>query len=378
MRIGSFEFSIRELAGSMGDFGTLLPLTIGYITVCGLNPTGLLVMLGLTNIVTGLVYRLPMPLQPMKVLAVMAIAQEWAPEKVYTAGLVMGVVWFLMGATSAMAFVARVTPKSVVRGIQLSLAVLLATQGLKMIGVGWQSWALAAVAVAVALVLRDNRYAPAALVLTVLGVAIMGFRGQLGALRSVALSLPPLTHVDLRQVWPALRDGGLAQIPLTATNAVIATAALISSYWPDRRVTERQLSFNMGVMNVILPFFGGMPQCHGAGGLAGQYYFGARTGGTNIMEGLIEVALGLFLGSSVVALFSAFPMPIVGVMMVVVGIELLKFAKGLRLNRELAPVVVTILGSVAVDMAVGFAAGMAVHYAVCRGPQGTAENQASR
>ena len=77
MRVGSFEFSIRELAGSMGDFGTLLPLTVGYITVCGMNPTGLLVMLGLTNVVTGLVYRLPMPLQPMKVLAVVAIAQRW-------------------------------------------------------------------------------------------------------------------------------------------------------------------------------------------------------------------------------------------------------------------------------------------------------------
>ena len=373
MRIGSFEFSIRELAGSMGDFGTLLPLTIGYITVCGMNPTGLLVMLGLTNIVTGLVYRLPMPLQPMKVLAVMAIAQKWPLVQIYTAGLVMGIVWLLMGATSAMAFVARVTPKTVVCGIQLSLALLLATQGVKMVGVGWESWALAVVAIAVALVLRDNRYAPAALVLVALGVAIMGAKGQLGALRRVSFALPPLTSVDLQQVWPALRDGGLAQIPLTATNAVIATAALISSYWPDRRVTERQLSFNMGVMNVIVPFFGGMPQCHGAGGLAGQYYFGARTGGTNVMEGLIEVAFGLFLGSSIVALFSAFPMPIVGAMMVVVGIELLKFAKGLRLNRELAPVLVTVIGSVAADMAVGFAAGVAVHYAIFRGPQGIAE-----
>lgn len=373
MRIGSFEFSIRELAGSMGDFGTLLPLTIGYITVCGMNPTGLLVMLGLTNIVTGLVYRLPMPLQPMKVLAVMAIAQEWTPEKIYTAGLVMGVVWLLMGATSAMTFVARVTPRTVVHGIQLSLALLLATQGAKMVGAGWESWALAAVAVTVALVLSDNRYAPAALVLIALGVAIMGFKGQLGALKRVSFCLPPLTCVDPRQVWPALRDGGLAQIPLTATNAVIATAALISSYWPNRRVTERQLSFNMGVMNVILPFFGGMPQCHGAGGLAGQYYFGARTGGTNIMEGLTEIALGLFLGASIVALFSAFPMPIVGAMMIVVGIELLKFAKGLRPDLELVPVVVTILGSAAINMAVGFVAGMAVHYAIFRGPQGMAE-----
>lgn len=73
MKWGPFEFNLRELAGSLGDFGTLLPLAIGYITVCKMNPAGLLVMMGLANISTGLLYRLPMPIEPMKVLAVVAI-----------------------------------------------------------------------------------------------------------------------------------------------------------------------------------------------------------------------------------------------------------------------------------------------------------------
>lgn len=102
MKIGSFEFNLRELAGSLGDFGTLLPLAIGYITVCGLDPAGLLIMMGLANIVTGLVYRLPMPIEPMKVLAVMAIAQAWSPEMVYASGIVMGLVWLVMGAASVL------------------------------------------------------------------------------------------------------------------------------------------------------------------------------------------------------------------------------------------------------------------------------------
>ena len=156
--------------------------------------------------------------------------------------------------------------------------------------------------------------------------------------------------------------GGLAQIPLTATNAVIATSALISQYWPDRRVTARQLSFNMGVMDLILPFFGGMPLCHGAGGLAGQYYFGARTGGTNIIEGLIEIAIGVFLAGSIASIFAAFPLAIAGAMMVLVGIEMVKFARDLRFNRHLAPVAATLAGSLLVNIAVGFAAGMVTHY----------------
>ena len=180
-----------------------------------------------------------------------------------------------------------------------------------------------------------------------------------------------MTRFAPAEIWPVLRDGGLAQIPLTAANAVIATSALISGYWPERRVTERQLSLNMGVMNLILPFFGGMPLCHGAGGLAGQYYFGARTGGTNIIEGFIEVSLGLLLAGSIAAILATFPMAIVGGMMFMVGIELTKFARDLGWNRDLLPVAATLAGSLAVNMALGFVAGLAVHYLVVRRSKGT-------
>jgi len=359
MKIGSFEINLRELAGSLGDFGTLLPMAVGYITVCGLDPAGLLVMMGVANIATGLVYRLPMPIEPMKVLAVVAIAQAWTPEKVYASALIMGVVWLIMGATRAMDFAARWTPRSVIRGIQLSLGVLLGMQGVRMIGT-W--WLLGIGAALIVLLLRNNRYAPASIVLVAGGVVLLAVRGDLPAARAFSLSLPPLAAIDPREIWPALRDGGLAQIPLTATNAVIATSALIAEYWPNRRVTNRQLALNMGVMNVILPFLGGMPLCHGAGGLAGQYYFGARTGGANLIEGAIEICLGLFLAGSIAAIFAAFPLAIVGAMMLLVGIEMVKFARDLRFNRQLIPVAATLAGSLLVNMAVGFAAGMVVHH----------------
>ena len=90
MKIESFEFNLRELAGSMGDFGTLFPLAIGYIAVCGLDPAGFLVMMGLANVATGLIYKLPMPIEPMKVLAVVAIAQHWTPSLDLRLGLCDG------------------------------------------------------------------------------------------------------------------------------------------------------------------------------------------------------------------------------------------------------------------------------------------------
>ncbi len=349
---------MQEFAGSMGDFGTLFPFAIGYIVVCGLNPAGFLVMMGLANIVTGLVYRLPMPIEPMKVLGVVAIAQHWSPSMVYASGFAMGAVWLLFSVSGIMGWIARITPASVIRGIQVTLGVLLAVEAFKMIS-SW--WLIGIISILIVLLLRQNRYAPAALVLVVLGVAILFFKEQL-RIESPALVLPPVTHFSFEQIWQTLVAAGFAQIPLTATNAVIATSALIKKYWPDRTVAEKQLSLNMGIMNLILPFFGGMPLCHGAGGLAGQYYFGARTGGANLIEGFIEIMLGLFLSASIADLFGLFPTAIIGAMMFLVGIELTKFARDIRLNLDLIPLAVTVVTALLTNMCFGFLAGLLIYY----------------
>jgi MFS superfamily sulfate permease-like transporter len=359
MKIGDFEFNLRELAGSMGDFGTLFPLAIGYITVCKLDPAGLMVMMGLANIVTGLVYRLPMPIEPMKVLAVVAIAQHWSPSMVYASGFAMGVIWLLFAVTGIMGWIARVTPNSVIRGIQVALGVFLAVEALKMLSTWWMIGILSILTV---LVLRQNRYAPAAIVLMVLGVSVMLIKGQFQHVELPGLSLPAITTFRLDEVWQTLLLAGFAQIPLTATNAVIATSALIKTYWPQKPVRERRLSLNTGIMNLILPFFGGMPLCHGAGGLAGQYYFGARTGGTNIIEGLIEISMGLFLATSTAGLFAVFPTAIIGAMMFLVGVELVKFAKDIRLTMDLVPMAATIIVSLATNMVFGFLIGLLIHH----------------
>lgn len=359
MKIKSFEFNLRELAGSMGDFGTLFPLAIGYIVVCGLNPAGFLVMMGLANIVTGLVYRLPMPIEPMKVLAVVAIAQHWSPSMVYASGFAMGVIWLLFAVTGIMDWIAKVTPNSVIWGIQVALGVLLAIQAFKMLST-W--WVLGIVSILIVLVLRQNRYAPATIVLMVLGVVIMLIKGQFQQVSPPGINLPTLIDFRLEEIWQSLLLAGFAQIPLTATNAVIATSALIKTYWPDKPMSERWLSLNMGIMNLILPFFGGMPLCHGAGGLAGQYYFGARTGGTNIIEGLIEISMGLFLATSIAGLFTFFPTAIIGAMMFLVGIELTKFAKDIRLSKDLIPMVITLIVSLVTNMAYGFLVGLIVYH----------------
>jgi len=345
----------------MGDFGTLFPLAVGYIVVNGLDPAGLFVALGLTNIALGLIYRLPMPLQPKKVIAASAIAQGWSPSLIYASGFGLGLLWLALVLTGLLRKLLDVTPAFIVRGIQLALAATLAWKALQ-----WMrpTPLLALTAIAIVLVLRENRYAPAAIVLMVLGLGIVAWRGDLPGSWELALSLPPITLPRLGDVWQAMLLAGFAQIPLSITNAVIAPAALIRDYFPEEKVvSERKLMLNMGVMNVTASFLGGMPMCHGAGGLAGQYYFGARTGGAPILEGLIELAIGLFLSRSIANVLASFPMPLMAGMMLLVSIQLAKPMIELR-GWKLGLALFTAVLSVITNMAVGFAAGLAVTHLV--------------
>jgi len=357
-----FEFNLRELAGSMGDFGTLFPLAVGLIVVCGMDPAALFVMIGLTNIATGLIYRLPMPVEPKKVISVAAIAQGWTASMVAASGLGLGILWFILTLTGLMRRLAEITPVYIIRGIQLALGITLGWQALQMMAPEpW--WGIAALAII--LLLRENRFAPAALVLMGLGIVIMAARGDLANTVTFGIRLPRFAVPTWNDVWRTMVLAGFAQIPLTITNAVLATATMIRDLFPDKPVSEDRLMLNMGAMNVASSFFGGMPMCHGSGGLAGQYYFGARTGGTNILEGLIEVALGVFLGQSLADVLNVFPMALIGGMMLMVGVQFVRPVIKLR-AWPLYLALVTTAVSVATNMAVGFLVGLAAAYVVRR------------
>lgn len=348
------QFNLRELAGSMGDFGTLMPLAIGLIVVCGVDPAALFVMIGLTNIVTGLVYRLPMPVEPKKVVSIVAIAQGWTAAMVTASGLGLGVIWLLFVLTGAVRKLAQVTPVHLIRGIQLALGVSLGVQALKMMAPA--PW-LGALAVAIVLVLRKNRHAPASLVIIGLGAVVTAFTGDLTNQLSFGISLPRFSVPSWSDVWRAMVLAGFAQIPLTLTNATLATATMIRDLFPEKRTSENKLMLNMGIMNIASSLFGGMPMCHGSGGLAAQYYYGARTGGANILEGLIEVSLGVFLGESLVGVLRAFPMPLIGGMIFMVGVQLLRPVLKLR-GWPLGLALLTAIGSVVTNMGAGFCMGL--------------------
>ncbi len=357
------KYSIRELSGSMGDFGTLIPLAAGYIVVCGLDPSALLVTVGLVSIITGTVFKLPIPVEPMKVLAAMAIAQGWTPSLVYASGFAMGITWVVFSITGVVELIARYTPQPVIRGIQVALGVMLAVQAFGFIST-W--WLLGIAGTVLALLLKNNRYLPSMLIIMVLGTAISLYRGLPSGESLVGFSLPVIQTFDFRDLWPAMLLGGFAQIPLTATNSVLSTSSLLKTYWPETEIRPNNMSLSVGLFNMGLPFLGGMPICHGAGGLAAKHFFGARTGGANISIGIIEIIAGLFLAGLAALVFANFPEAIIGSMMLLIGFELIKFARSVPWGWDYLPLSATVVVAVLANMAYGFLAGMAVYYIIRR------------
>lgn len=316
------SFSRQELAGAFGDLGTDLPLLVGVILATGMDPTTAFVVFGALQIMSGLVYRLPMPVQPLKAMAAIAIAGKIAPTLLAAGGLIVGVVMLVLAQTGLLERLARVVPKMVVRGIQMGLGIQLARLGFTKFlpADGAQGWLLAAIALVLVLTLRTNKKVPAALVVLALGAAVATYTWPANVAGPLGFHLPQWTGQ-----WPTpdefIKAAGLLALPqiaLSLGNSVLATRQVVADFFPEREpLTVKRIGTTYAVMNLVAAPLGGLPVCHGSGGIAGHYAFGARTGGSAIIYGTTLVLAGLFLVGDPAAFQRLVPGPILGTLLVV-------------------------------------------------------------
>ncbi len=387
------RFNRMELAGSLGDLGTLLPIAIGMILINGLDPTGVLVAIGIYYILSGLYFRLTVPVQPMKVIGAYALATALTPDQISAAGLIVGAGLLVVGATNLITLIGRLIPKPVIRGIQLSTGALLMAQGVKLmlgtaqfqiiqqaaepflrlqhIGPLPIGIALGLAGGGATLLLLENRTLPAGLAVVLGGMAVGTL---LGTHEGLDMVRPGWHMPDLLPFgWPNSADFSFAllvlvmpQLPMTVGNAVVANADLSREYFgaQSHRVTYRGLTISMGLANLASSAIGGMPLCHGAGGLAAHYRFGARTAGSNLMIGTLFIALGIFLGREALAVLHLLPLAVLGVLLVFAGAQLGLTVMDLQTRKEFF-VCLLILGiTLAINLAAGFLVGIAVAYAL--------------
>ncbi len=354
------KFTLREFGGSFGDWGTLVPFIIGYISIVGLNPAGIFLTLGITNIILGIKFNLPLPVQPQKTIGTVAISKGWDPNMVISTGFGTGVIWFLLGFSKKLNKIVSKVPIVAVRGIQLGLALILGWTGLKLFS---ENLFLGFISIAIILILIKNKPIPSAIILTFGGILIMFFT-QTIFISELEFGFPLLTFQI--PTWDNFLLGmvyaGFAQLFLTLTNVMVATVVLIKELFPDREgIDANTLAFNMGAMNLINPFLVGMPLCHGSGGLMAQYAFGARTGGSMILEGVMELILGLFFSEALLVLFTEFPMAILGAMLIYTAFLLGKIALS-DFNIKVFPIILTsAIICFSINIAIGFLIGLIIY-----------------
>ncbi|MGD8255460.1 MAG: putative sulfate/molybdate transporter [Syntrophobacterales bacterium] len=379
--VPKYRFDRMEVAGSLGDLGTLLPIAIGMILLNKLHATNVFVLIGLFYIVAGHYFGVPVPVQPMKVIGAYAIATGITPTQIVSSSLWMGIFILFLGITGLIQKIGRYTPKSTVRGVQLGVGVVLMLKGMKFmiepdpnlaiqaVGPVSMSIILGTAGLILTFLLLDNKKLPAALVLIVLGIILGIFIGRPieAASFNWGVHLPKLIPYgwpsvdDLLWVLPVLV---LPQIPMTIGNAIISNTDITHEYFKERakRATYKSVANSQGLADIVSFFLGGIPMCHGAGGLAAHYRFGARTAGSNLIIGGVFVLLAVIFGENIVVILNLLPFSLLGVLLVFAGLQLTLMIQDLQDRKDLFVALFMLGITLVINLGVAFIVGIIVAY----------------
>lgn len=338
------------------------------ILAAGLDPASVLVVFGAIQVLTGLLYGLPMPAQPLKAMAVLVIAGRADGETLRGGGLAVGAIMLVLAASGLLDRLARLVPRSTVRGIQLGLGLQLASLALGRYvpSAGAAGYVLAAAAFLLALALAGNRRVPPALPVIGLGLAFAFlFETDLARLGAgLGLAAPAFCAPSLDSIAAGLVALAIPQLPLSLANSVLATRQVAEDLFPRRRVTVRKIGLTYALVNLLSPFFGGVPACHGAGGLAGHHAFGARTGGSVVLYGGLYLFLGLFLSAGFREAIELFPKPILGVILLFEALAMARLVADVADKREFA--LALLVGLVCFGLPYGYPVGLVLGVLLAR------------
>lgn len=361
MKALNVKFDRNELSGAFGDIGTSLPLIIGIIAVSGIDAAAALFMFGAMQIFTGIRYGIPISIQPLKAFATIIIAQKIAGDVIFAGGLVVGVIMLVLTFTGLITWLAKTIPLCVIRGIQFGLGLKLSMLAVKSyIGAGTSNgYILAVVAFLIALSLIGNRKYPPAIFLILLGLIYIIFTTP-----GISTSLIPELHLPkpfFKFSTSTLLDGlillAIPQIPLSIGNSILATSQASYDYFPERAVSVKKISFTYSLMNLINPFLGGIPVCHGSGGMAGHYTFGARSGGSVVIYGIFFIIAGVFFANGFGTIAHAFPLSILGVILLFESLSLMLLMQDIFSDKKQL-FVTLIVGIMSIDLPYGYLFGM--------------------
>ncbi|KAJ2522981.1 hypothetical protein H4217_000386 [Coemansia sp. RSA 1939] len=329
------HLTLREFSGALGDIGTLIPILISMTVQGSASLTASLFFGGLWNILTGFFYGIPMCVQPMKSIAAIALTNNFTPGELAGAGLGVSAIVLFLGLSRLLWLVTRFVPLPVVKGLQLGTCFQLCKKGVALVKENASFWGdsiiwsdnlwWACSSFLLVLFVYERKRVPVALLIFMLGLAFAlaqtGAHHQFGQVHPGAHFVHTVVPTA-KEFRTGFLSAGLGQLPLTLLNSVVALAALARELFPGYDPSMTHITISIGAMNLIGCFFGSMPFCHGSGGLAGQYFFGARTELSLYFLGAVKIIIGVVFGESLLAILKWFPNSFLGIMLFMASIEL--------------------------------------------------------
>jgi len=366
------SFALSEWAGAVGDLGITLPFAFALVIFNGFPPERLLFLWGIVYLATGWYYRVPVSVQPLKAMAVIALASGFGVADLASTALFYGVIMIALAATGVIRILQRFFTRSLVRGIQLGLGFILIHTSVTMIvtrglylgqetpDLLWNGLLTLATLVVIAL-LQTRWKLPAGLIVIGLSIFVSYVYGIHSMLHMSTGSVVQFTLPRLGFLGPALMILMIPQLPLTLGNAVYAASDACSAYWPDRsdRATPTRLGLSIGISNIVIGLGGGFPICHGAGGIAGHARFGGRTGGTTMIMGAALVLCALI--RPLTDLLFSIPIPVLGALLIVTSWKLITLVRDLKSAPDLiVAITVGLLSLITRNLTIALAAGFAL------------------
>lgn len=296
---------LAEFSASLADLGTFLPLVLGVLVVTSLDPVGVLFGFGVFALATGWIYRRPIPVQPMKAVAALGMAGLLTHDGLIATTVVMGVVLLVLSRSDVLSRVRHYLPNSLMHGLKLSLAVSLVMAAEARLDWHWMEVAFLLTGL---VLLQWTPLKPVSALIFIL-VGMLLWTPPDALFIGIDPSLPTLGWPSSAGFLSALVEATLPQLILTVTNALILTAVIAQSYYPDDSspITEQRLAQSSGWANLLLAPFGALPMCHGAGGLVAHHALGGRSGWAIGFFGLLCLVLGLGFGQGTVQILAAIP-----------------------------------------------------------------------
>ncbi|KAF3933154.1 hypothetical protein ABW19_dt0206061 [Dactylella cylindrospora] len=331
----AFDNPLGEVAGSLGDLGTLLPLLTAMAAAGTIDPTSTFIFSGLWNIVSGSLFGVPIVVQPMKAIAGMSISRPMTLHETMGAGISVSVIVFFLSISGLLAEFGERIPIPLIKGIQMGAGLsLVLNAGTSLMKLSWAShpydnYIVVILAWFLLCFTARHQQFPYALLLFVVGMMLVTSTGV--EIPNPGWNLPTWTPPEWADISNGFWYAGLGQLPLTTLNSIIAVTYLSADLLPERPSPSIEaLGISVASMNLIGCWFGAMPVCHGSGGLSGQYRFGARSGAAPVILGIAKVLVGLFFGSTVSALLVSFPKSFLVILVFAAGIELAKVGEDLN------------------------------------------------